>query len=194
MTFEMQDLAAVATFAQQRGIRTLCDNSYASPLNQSPIALGIDMVVHSATKYLNGHSDVVAGALCASEEIIREVFRGPYMTCGAILSPHDAWLMIRGLRTLQVRMQRIGETTQQVLAFLQQACERSRKFTTRCWNPTRSLNWQDADAWCERFAHDCVGCRRRRSGTILQRTETIPDDGILGRVRVADVSGLRGVS
>jgi cystathionine beta-lyase/cystathionine gamma-synthase len=119
MTFELQDLVAVAQLARARGIRTLCDNSYASPLNQSPLALGIDMVAHSATKYLNGHSDVVAGALCASEEICREVFRGPYMTCGAVLSPHDAWLMIRGLRTLPVRMQRIAETTRQVLAFLE---------------------------------------------------------------------------
>ena len=119
MTFEQQDLAAVARLARARGIRTLCDNSYASPLNQSPIALGIDLVAHSATKYLNGHSDVVAGALCGSEEILREVFRGPFMTCGAILAPHDAWLMIRGLRTLQVRMQRIGATTQKVLAFLE---------------------------------------------------------------------------
>src|SRR5450432_350730 len=119
MTFEMQDLAAVAQVAKAHAIRTLCDNSYASPLNQSPIALGIDMVAHSATKYLNGHSDVVAGALCASEKIIREVFRGPYMTCGAVLSPHDAWLMIRGLRTLSVRMQHIAETTRQVLAFLE---------------------------------------------------------------------------
>jgi cystathionine beta-lyase/cystathionine gamma-synthase len=119
MTFEMQDLAAVAKLAQAHGIRTLCDNSYATPLNQSPIALGIDMVAHSATKYLNGHSDVVAGALCASEKIIREVFRGPYMTCGAIVSPHDAWLMIRGLRTLPIRIQRIAETAQHVLTFLE---------------------------------------------------------------------------
>jgi cystathionine beta-lyase/cystathionine gamma-synthase len=119
MTFEMQDLAAVAQLARERGIRTLCDNSYATPLNQTPIALGIDMVAHSATKYLNGHSDVVAGALCASEKIIREIFRGPFMTCGAILSPHDAWLMIRGLRTLPIRLQRIAQTTQQVLAFLE---------------------------------------------------------------------------
>ena len=119
MTFEQQDLAAVADLARERGIRTLCDNSYASPLNQSPIALGIDLVAHSATKYLNGHSDVVAGALCGSEKILREVFRGPFMTCGAILAPHDAWLMIRGLRTLQVRMQRIAATTQKVLAFLE---------------------------------------------------------------------------
>ncbi len=119
MTFEQQDLAAVAALARARGIRTLCDNSYATPLNQSPIALGIDLVAHSATKYLNGHSDVVAGVLCGSTELVREVFRGPYMTLGAILAPHDAWLMIRGLRTLPIRMQRIAATTAVVLACLE---------------------------------------------------------------------------
>jgi len=119
MTYEQQDLAAVAKLAKAHGIRTLCDNSYATPLNQSPLALGIDMVAHSATKYLNGHSDVVAGALCASEAIIREVFKKTYMVCGAVMSPHDAWLMIRGLRTLSVRMERIARTTREVLAFLQ---------------------------------------------------------------------------
>jgi cystathionine beta-lyase/cystathionine gamma-synthase len=119
MTFEQQDLAAVAAIARARGIRTICDNSYATPLNQSPIALGIDLVAHSATKYLNGHSDVVAGALCGTAALIRDVFRGPYMTLGAILAPHDAWLMIRGLRTLPIRIQRIAATTGKVLAFLQ---------------------------------------------------------------------------
>ncbi|GAA0706968.1 trans-sulfuration enzyme family protein [Dokdonella soli] len=119
MTFEQQDLAAVAALAKARGIRTLCDNSYATPLNQSPLALGIDLVAHSATKYLNGHSDVVAGALCGGAVLIREVFRGPYMTLGAILAPHDAWLMIRGLRTLPIRMERIAATTSHVLAFLE---------------------------------------------------------------------------
>jgi len=119
MTFEQQDIAAVATLAKARGIRTLCDNSYATPLNQSPLALGIDLVAHSATKYLNGHSDVVAGALCGSHALIRDIFRGPFMTLGAILAPHDAWLMIRGLRTLQLRMQRIAATTADVLAFLE---------------------------------------------------------------------------
>ena len=119
MTFEQQDLAAVAALARARGIRTVCDNSHATPLNQSPLALGIDLVAHSATKYLNGHSDVVAGALCGSGELIRQVFKGPYMTLGAILAPHDAWLMIRGLRTLPLRMQRIAATSAQVLAFLE---------------------------------------------------------------------------
>ncbi|KAB2900612.1 MAG: aminotransferase class V-fold PLP-dependent enzyme [Dokdonella sp.] len=119
LTFEQQDLAAVAALARARGLRTICDNSYATPLNQSPLALGIDLVVHSATKYLNGHSDVVAGALCGSRELLRQVFRGPYMTLGAILAPHDAWLMLRGLRTLPIRMERIARTTREVLAFVE---------------------------------------------------------------------------
>ncbi|HEX5122614.1 MAG TPA: PLP-dependent transferase, partial [Rhodanobacteraceae bacterium] len=119
MTFEQQDLAAVATLAKSRGIRTLCDNSWSTPLNQSPIALGIDLVAHSATKYLNGHSDVVAGVLCGPHDIIQDIFKGSFMTLGALLAPHDAWLMIRGLRTLPIRMQRIAETTAEVRAFLE---------------------------------------------------------------------------
>lgn len=118
LTFEQQDLAAIAALARPRGIRTLVDNSFASPLGQSPIAHGIDLVVHSGTKYLAGHSDVVMGALCASRDLCEQVFRGPYMTLGAIPSPHDAWLALRGLRTLEVRMDRIGASTRQVAAFL----------------------------------------------------------------------------
>lgn len=119
MTYEQQDLAAVAALARAHGIRTVLDNSYATPLNQRAITLGIDLVAHSATKYLNGHSDVVAGVLCGSRALIREVFNGPYMTLGAMLSPHDAWLMIRGLRTLPIRLRQIAATTQTVIAFLQ---------------------------------------------------------------------------
>ncbi len=119
MTFEQQDLAAIATLAKDLGIRTICDNSYATPLHQQPIAHGIDLVVHSATKYLNGHSDVVAGVLCGSEALLREVFRGPFMTFGAIPSPHDAWLLLRGLRTLAVRMERVAASTMMVIEYLE---------------------------------------------------------------------------
>lgn len=118
LTFEQQDLAAIATLARARGIRTVLDNSYATPLGQQALALGIDLVAHSATKYLNGHSDVVAGALCGSEALMREVFAGPFMTLGGILSPHDAWLVLRGLRTLPVRLRQIAETTNEVIAAL----------------------------------------------------------------------------
>ncbi|MEO6967461.1 MAG: aminotransferase class V-fold PLP-dependent enzyme [Rhodanobacteraceae bacterium] len=119
LTFELQDLAAIAKLAHARGVRTLCDNSYASPLNQSPILLGIDLVAHSATKYLNGHSDVVAGALCGSQAILREVFKGPFMTLGAALSPHDAWLMLRGLRTLRLRIERSGASALKIAQWLE---------------------------------------------------------------------------
>lgn len=118
ITFEMQDLEAVARLARERGITTICDNSYATPLLQRPIELGIDMVVHSATKYLNGHSDVVAGVLCGGSDRIRRIFEGPYMTLGGICGPFDAWLLLRGLRTLPVRLERIARTADEVIAFL----------------------------------------------------------------------------
>ena len=118
LTYEQQDLAAIAKLAQARGVRTICDNSYATPLGQSPIALGIDLVAHSGTKYLNGHSDVLVGVLCGSEALMREVFAGPFMTLGAILAPHDAWLVLRGLRTFPARMAQVAETTSHVVAFL----------------------------------------------------------------------------
>jgi len=137
MTFEQQDLAAVAALARRHGIRTLCDNSHATPLNQSPIALGIDLVAHSATKYLNGHSDVVAGALCGEAALLRAVFKGPYMTLGAILSPHDAWLLLRGLRTLEIRMQRVAASTREVLAWLQRQPR-----IRRVWSPQAADNPQ----------------------------------------------------
>ena len=120
LTFEQQDLAAIAALARARGVVTLADNSYATPLGQSPLDLGIDLVAHSATKYLNGHSDVVAGVLAGSEAMMRTVFEGPYMTLGAILSPFDAWLLLRGLRTLPVRLERIAATTSTVIAHLAQ--------------------------------------------------------------------------
>jgi cystathionine beta-lyase/cystathionine gamma-synthase len=120
MTFEMQDISEVVKIAKEHNITTVVDNSYASPLNQQPIALGADMVFHSATKYLNGHSDIVAGVLCGSRERMEKVFQGEYMTLGAAISPHDAWLMIRGLRTLAIRMERVAQTTPKIVEFLAQ--------------------------------------------------------------------------
>lgn len=119
ITFELQDIEAVVAIAKAHGITTAIDNSYATPLNQQPIKMGVDMVMHSASKYLSGHSDVVAGVLCCSREWAEKIFKGPYMTLGGIISPHDAWLMLRGLRTLHLRMERVAETTPQVVSFLE---------------------------------------------------------------------------
>lgn len=119
ITFELQDLRAVAAIAKEHGIRTLCDNSYSGPLFQNPIDLGIDLVAHSATKYLNGHSDVVAGVLAGSREHIRQVMAKEFMTLGAVPSPHDAWLIMRGLRTLELRMHRSADSAERVALFLE---------------------------------------------------------------------------
>ncbi len=118
-TFEVQDLKAVANLAKSRNISTIIDNSCATPLSQKPAQVGVDIVVHSASKYLAGHSDVVAGALCASKERVRDIFYGPYMTMGGIISPNDAWLMLRGLRTLELRYNRSCESTEKVVHFLE---------------------------------------------------------------------------
>ncbi len=110
MTFECQDLAACAALAKSRGWVTIIDNSYSSPIYQNPAAFGIDIVVHSGTKYLNGHSDVVVGVLCGSKQMVKKIFESELMTLGGILGPHDAALVIRGLRTLPLRLQRSDES------------------------------------------------------------------------------------
>ncbi len=106
MTFGLQDLAACAVLAKEHQLVTCIDNSCSSPLFQQPAALGIDLVMHSATKYLNGHSDVVAGVICGSRKLIQQIFDRAFMVLGPILSPSDAALVIRGLRTLPLRMER----------------------------------------------------------------------------------------
>lgn len=119
ITFELQDLRAVAAIAKAHGILTLCDNSYNSPLFQNPIDLGIDLVAHSGTKYLNGHSDVVCGVLAGSKEHIRQVMAKEFMTLGAAPSPDDAWLLMRGLRTLELRVHRSADSAERVANFLE---------------------------------------------------------------------------
>lgn len=106
-TLTLTDLEAVATLARARGILTIADNTFASPLNQKPHDLGIDIVVHSATKYFGGHHDITAGAVCCSEALAERIW-SMHVTLGSVLSPMDAWLLLRGLRTLSLRMERIN--------------------------------------------------------------------------------------
>ncbi|RFZ90162.1 aminotransferase class I/II-fold pyridoxal phosphate-dependent enzyme [Mucilaginibacter conchicola] len=119
-SYDLQDLAAIATIAKQNNIITMIDNSYCTPLYQQPIKLGVDLVAQSATKYIGGHSDVVAGVLTGSKTIIKQIFDHEFLNVGAALSPHSAWLLIRGLRTLPLRLQRSFETTKRVIAWLKQ--------------------------------------------------------------------------
>jgi cystathionine beta-lyase/cystathionine gamma-synthase len=110
-TYQLQDLKKVAAFAKSRGIITIIDNSYCTPLYQQPIKMGIDLVAQSATKYIGGHSDVVAGVVTGSTALIKQIFDNEFMNLGPALSPHSAWLLLRGLRTLPLRLQRSFEST-----------------------------------------------------------------------------------
>ena len=104
MTFRLVDVEAVAAVAREHGAISCMDNSWATPLLQKPIEVGVDVVVHSATKYLGGHSDVVAGAVVSTAARMEELFYHAYLLNGGILAPFDAWLLLRGLRTLPVRL------------------------------------------------------------------------------------------
>ena len=117
-SFDVQDLAAVSVIAKSHGILTMIDNSYCSPLYQQPIAYGIDLVAQSATKYLAGHSDVVAGVLTGKKEVLEKIFNNEYLNIGAALAPQNAWLLLRGLRTLEIRLEKISETTDKVINYL----------------------------------------------------------------------------
>jgi cystathionine beta-lyase/cystathionine gamma-synthase len=109
MLFRVVDLSAVAQLARRRGILTCIDNSWATPLFQKPLTHGIDIVVHTATKYLGGHSDLIAGAVVTTEERLKTIFYRSFLLNGGVLGPFDAWLLHRGLLTLPARMSRQGE-------------------------------------------------------------------------------------
>jgi len=117
-SFEVQNLTAVASIAKEKGILTMIDNSYCSPLYQQPILHGIDLVAQSATKYLAGHSDVVAGVLTGKKALLEQIFNKEYLNIGAALAPQNAWLLLRGLRTLAIRLEKISETADQVISYL----------------------------------------------------------------------------
>lgn len=117
-TYELQDIEAVARLAKARGVITMIDNSYCSPLHQKPYTMGIDLVAQSATKFIGGHSDVVAGVVTGSKAMIKKIFDGEFLNIGGNISPMNAWLLIRGLRTLPLRMQRVCDTTKKVVDYL----------------------------------------------------------------------------
>lgn len=101
---ETHDVGSLAALAKRHGIISVIDNSWASPVFQRPLTLGVDLVLHSASKYLGGHSDVVAGVVAGSKDLIGRIRGEAYPYLGGKLSPFDAWLLVRGLRTLPIRM------------------------------------------------------------------------------------------
>lgn len=112
------DISAIAQLASTSGVKVLVDNTFASPALQQPLALGADVVLHSTTKYIGGHSDVVGGALVTNDEELDEAFAFLQNGAGAVPGPFDAYLTMRGLKTLPLRMQRHSENAARVAEFL----------------------------------------------------------------------------
>ena len=113
------DIKAIAEITKKHKIMLGVDNTFATPYLQTPLDLGADVIMHSATKYLGGHSDVVMGALvCSNQEIVKEIYR-IQNSSGAICGPQDAFLVLRGIKTLQLRMERHCENGEKIARFLQ---------------------------------------------------------------------------
>jgi len=116
--YKLQDLKAVAELAKAEDIVTIIDNSYCTPIYQRPIEYGIDLAMQTATKYIGGHSDTLGGVLSGKKEMIQRIFNSEYMNIGSGIQPFNAWLLIRGLRTLPARLDRITASTGKVVAYL----------------------------------------------------------------------------
>ncbi|MGA5062861.1 cystathionine gamma-synthase [Streptomyces exfoliatus] len=114
------DIEAVAGVARQAGVKLVVDNTFASPYLQQPLALGADVVVHSLTKYMGGHSDVVGGALVTADAALGEELAYHQNAMGAVAGPFDSWIVLRGIKTLAVRMDRHSENAEKVVEMLTQ--------------------------------------------------------------------------
>lgn len=118
--YAIQDLKGIAQLAKKRGIATMIDNSYCTPIYQRPIEMGIDLSMQTATKYIGGHSDTLGGVLSGSHQMMKRIFDSEYLCVGSGIQPFNAWLLIRGLRTMPARLERISSTTRQIVSFLKE--------------------------------------------------------------------------
>ncbi len=117
-TLKIADIAAIAKIAKANRCLLCVDNTFASPVLQQPISLGADIVIHSATKYLGGHSDLIAGLVVTKEKELGEKIKYLQNACGAILAPFDSWLVIRGIETLHLRIRHHCDSAQMIAEFL----------------------------------------------------------------------------
>jgi len=115
---DVSDLQYIADLGKKNKITTMVDNTFASPINQTPTEFGIDIVIHSATKYLGGHSDLTAGVVCGTKEFIQNVWRRS-LVLGGSLSPFDSWLLLRGLKTLSMRVKQVNSNALSLAEFFE---------------------------------------------------------------------------
>lgn len=151
-TLEVVDILPITQFARAHELLTVVDNTFMTPLLQRPLSLGADIVLHSATKFLNGHGDVIAGIVCTSKEMTEKLRGGPLKTMGAALAPMNAWLIIRGLKTLPVRMERHVSNASKIAHWLLQ-------------HPAvRSVYWPGLS---EHPGHHLIGTQMQSGGALI---------------------------
>ncbi|NKC66692.1 trans-sulfuration enzyme family protein [Vagococcus fluvialis] len=112
------DLKKVCNIAKKHQILTACDNTFMTPLEQSPLELGVDVVIHSATKFINGHSDIVAGFVVTNDDKLNETLKRHQKALGGVLSVEDAWLVLRGVKTMGLRMEKSIKNAKEIANFL----------------------------------------------------------------------------
>lgn len=117
--FSMQHITEICKIAKEHNIKTVIDNTWATPLYQRPLEMGVDLEVHSCSKYLGGHSDIIAGVVIGKAELIDSIFQNEYTLYGAKMAPFEAWLLMRSLRTLPMRMERHQRNAMMVAEFLE---------------------------------------------------------------------------
>ena len=115
---QLTDLSALVSLAKQHNLLTMVDNTFATPINQRPLDLGCNIVLHSATKYIGGHHDVTAGVIVGTKAMVEEIWRFA-VVAGSVLSPFDSWLLLRGLRTLGLRVERHNQNAMALARFLE---------------------------------------------------------------------------
>ncbi|HYN79956.1 MAG TPA: aminotransferase class I/II-fold pyridoxal phosphate-dependent enzyme [Gemmatimonadaceae bacterium] len=179
MTFRTLDVAAISNIAREHGALTCIDNSWASPLFQKPITHGVDTVVHSATKYIGGHSDVVAGAVITSVKLMEQIYR-VFLLNGGILHPFDSWLVLRGLRTMPVRMQQHEADALRVAEYLRNRPDVSAVNHPAFGVPSRSLtgysgvfSFELANGGFDEVRHFIDGLKRFRIGVSWGGVESL---------------------
>ena len=183
----LTDIAGVCEIAHARGVEVSVDNTFMSPVLQSPLALGADIVMHSTTKFLNGHSDGLGGALIGSTPEHKERFWLVQKAAGGIMSPFEAFLVLRGIRTLPLRMRQHEENGRAVAEYLSTQSKIKRLSYPGIEDPSAARAGQEAAARL-RFHAELRPRLARSRGTIPRRHQAVPQCRVSGRRRVAGLA------
>ena len=166
----VSDIRAIAELAHAHGALVVVDNTFATPVFQQPFALGADLVVHSVTKYLAGHSDLIQGAVLARDAAVFEPVKFLQNAIGAVPAPLDCWLTLRGLKTLELRVQRHAENAGRIADGAGRASGRARASTTRDSpdHPGHEVAQRQMTGFGGMLSFELDGHRRRRDGVRVE--------------------------